>query len=169
MKQRIWTLGLALVFAFGLFAGVAPKAASANGGSVHCVKYGETLYGIAAYYGVSAHAIAKHNGIWNPNYIRAGQCLRIPGGWQGGHGGWQGGHDNHGGWQAGHGGNGNHGGHGGWQPKPGGHGVHCVKYGETLWGIAWQHGVSVHAIAKANGIWNYNYIRAGQCLSIPGW
>ncbi len=170
MKHRIWIVAMALVFAIGLFAGGTPATASANGGTVHCVKYGETLYGIGAYYGVSAHAIAQHNGIWNVNYIRAGMCLHIPAGWNGGHGGQPGGH---GGWQGGQ-----PGGHGGWQGgQPGGHGMngncapgaYCVKYGDTLWGIAYRHGVSVHAVAKANGIWNYNYVRAGQCLVIPRW
>lgn len=176
MKHRIWIVAMALVFAFGLFAGGAPTIASANGGTVHCVKYGETLYGIGAYYGVSANAIAQHNGLWNPNYIRAGMCLHIPAGWnggqQGGHGGWNGGQQGgqpggHGGWNGGQKG-GQPGGHGGWDGAcaPG---AHCVKYGETLWGIAYRHGISVHAIAKANGIWNYNFIRAGQCLVIPSW
>ena len=37
MKHRIWIVAMALVFAFGLFAGGAPTIASANGGTVHCV------------------------------------------------------------------------------------------------------------------------------------
>lgn len=175
MKHRIWIVAMALVFALGLFAGGAPKTASANnGGTVHCVKYGETLYGIAAYYGTSAQAIAQANGIWNYNYIRAGQFLHIPGGWNGGHGGWDGGQPGgHGGWDGDHDGGkgwdgGQAGGHGGWNDGCGA-GSHCVKSGETLWGIAYRYGVSVHALAKVNGIWNYNYIRAGQCLRIPGW
>jgi len=181
MKHRIWMVALALVMAVGTFVGTNTKTASANGNNVHCVKYGETLYGIGAYYGVSAHAIAQYNGIVNVNWIRAGQCLRIPAGWSNGG-------NNHGQGNMGHGGydpkpnygNGNWGGNVGYTPKPGydhggygnsscANGGYCVKYGDTLWGIAYRHGVSVHSIAKANGIWNYNWIRAGQCLTIPSW
>lgn len=42
------------------------------------VHYGNTLYGIARWYGTSAWAIANANGIRNPNYIYAGQVLCIP-------------------------------------------------------------------------------------------
>ena len=44
----------------------------------HCVRYGETLSGIAARYGTTISAIAAANGIVNPNRIYAGQCLVIP-------------------------------------------------------------------------------------------
>jgi LysM repeat protein len=47
----------------------------------HRVRYGETLSGIAAMYGVSKWAIMEANGISNPNRIYAGQKLCIPGGW----------------------------------------------------------------------------------------
>jgi LysM repeat protein len=45
---------------------------------VHIVKYGETLIGIAAQYGVSPWAIAQANRIYNLNRIYAGQRLYIP-------------------------------------------------------------------------------------------
>jgi putative chitinase len=44
----------------------------------HLVQWGETLSKIAAYYGTTVWAIAQANGIWNVNYIRAGQLLLIP-------------------------------------------------------------------------------------------
>jgi len=44
----------------------------------HVVAYGETLFGIAARYGVSPWAIANVNGIYNVNHIYAGQVLYIP-------------------------------------------------------------------------------------------
>jgi LysM repeat protein len=47
-------------------------------GRIHIVAYGETLLGIARWYGVSAWAIARANGIWNLNCIYAGQRLVIP-------------------------------------------------------------------------------------------
>jgi len=44
----------------------------------HVVQWGETLSQIAAYYGTTVWAIAQANGIWDINYIRAGQWLLIP-------------------------------------------------------------------------------------------
>ena len=45
---------------------------------VHIVRRGENLTCIAAYYGTSVQAIARANGLRNPNYIWAGQRLQIP-------------------------------------------------------------------------------------------
>lgn len=84
MRKRVLTLTLAAVFVAVLMATVPTAQASASGG-VHCVKYGETLYGIASYYGTSAYAIAHANGIYNPNYIKAGSCLHVPSYGYGGH------------------------------------------------------------------------------------
>lgn len=72
----------------------------------------------------------------------------------------------------------------GWSPRPAlassqiaeavsapheqGGGVHVVRRGETLSGIARRYGVTVRAIAAANGIRNINRIRIGQRLVIPG-
>jgi putative chitinase len=42
-----------------------------------------------------------------------------------------------------------------------------VQWGENLTRIAQRYGTTVWAIAQANGIWNINYIRAGQVLLIP--
>ncbi len=44
----------------------------------HYVRYGETLSSIGRLYGVNPYAIARANGIANPNYIYAGQVLFIP-------------------------------------------------------------------------------------------
>lgn len=46
-------------------------------------------------------------------------------------------------------------------------GYHVVCPGETLTRIAWRYGVTVQALATANGIPNPNYIYAGQVLHIP--
>ena len=45
--------------------------------------------------------------------------------------------------------------------------VYTVRWGDTLTSIAWQFGTSPWAIAQANGIYNLNYIYAGQRLIIP--
>jgi LysM repeat protein len=81
-------------------------------------------------------AIARSNGIANPNRIYAGQRLVIPTGGYAGGGTYTG-------------------------------TVHVVRRGETLYRIALNHGVSMWAIARANGIANPNRIYAGQRLVIP--
>jgi putative chitinase len=47
------------------------------------------------------------------------------------------------------------------------YGYYVVRPGDTLFSIAWRHGVSVWALAQANGLYNPNYIYYGQVLRIP--
>ncbi len=47
-------------------------------GKLHYVQVGETLHSIGRIYGVSPWSIAAANGIYNLNYIYAGQRLYIP-------------------------------------------------------------------------------------------
>jgi len=49
-----------------------------GGGDYHTVRYGETLFSIGRMHGVYPYAIAQANGLWNPDYIFAGQVLYIP-------------------------------------------------------------------------------------------
>ncbi|MCL4247191.1 MAG: LysM peptidoglycan-binding domain-containing protein [Anaerolineae bacterium] len=44
----------------------------------YLVRYGDTMLGIARYFGLSPWSIAQANGIYNLNLIYAGQWLRIP-------------------------------------------------------------------------------------------
>lgn len=181
MRTRILSGILAVAFAAVLFV-AAGNTAHANNykghgyygghGTVHCVKYGETLYGIAGMYGTSAWAIANANGLVNPNYIRAGQCLTIPKG-HGGyyHGGYAkpkpapyyGGYGHNANYNYHHGKYNNY--HGGYHGKKGSY--HCMKYGETVSGVAAMYGTTTWAIAKANGLKHPNYVKAGTCLVIP--
>jgi LysM repeat protein len=57
---------------------VAPAFAAPDGSTVYIVKRGDTLYRIARSYGVNVWAVARANGITNPNRIYAGQRLVIP-------------------------------------------------------------------------------------------
>ncbi|ALS76557.1 polysaccharide deacetylase [Planococcus rifietoensis] len=51
---------------------------------------------------------------------------------------------------------------------PTGGATYTVKAGDTLYSIARKYNVTVAALAKANNITNYNLIRVGQVLVIPG-
>jgi LysM repeat protein len=84
LSSRYVQIGLALFIAALLIAGFSTTAAAA-GPVYHTVQPGQTLYSIASNYGTSVWAISCANGIYNPNYIYAGQVLVIPqGGWYGG-------------------------------------------------------------------------------------
>jgi LysM repeat protein len=115
----------------------------------HTVRAGETLYCIGRAYGVDPYAIASENGIVNPNLISVGLVLAIPN-----------------------------------VPKslppgrvcprqfedgppPGCRWYHTVVPGENLYRISIHYGVSMYAIAEANGITNLDLIYAGQVLCIP--
>jgi LysM repeat protein len=59
---------------------------------------------------------------------------------------------------------------GGYGPAPGCRCLYVVRRGDTLSQIAWRHGTSVQWLMRANGLWNANYIWAGQRLCVPcGW
>jgi len=120
--------------------GHAPAPAPAPApGVYHVVKCGENLTRIALKYGTTVWAIAQANGIRNVNCIRSGQVLVIPGPEH---------HEDH--------------------HEDHGHGkFYIVQPGDTLSGIAWRFGVSLCALAKANGIWDYNHIFMYQKLYIP--
>ncbi len=49
----------------------------------------------------------------------------------------------------------------------GGGGAYVVQPGDTLSGIAWQHGVTTDALQAASGISDADYIYVGQLLTIP--
>jgi LysM repeat protein len=100
---------------------------------VHIVRRGETLNTIARMYGTTVNAIARANGIVNPNYIYVGQRLTIPGG----------------------------------TGEPTGGQTYVVQRGDTLSSIAVRLGTTAWAIAYANNLPNVNIIYVGQTLHIP--
>ena len=126
---------------------VTPAAVSAaplqHGWNCHAVRFGETVFSIGRLYGVSPWAIASANGLANWNYVRAGDCLVIPGGWYPYP-------------------------HPYPRPRPYPYcwGGYVVQPGDTLYRIARWYGVSPWSLATANGIYNLNYIQAGQCLRV---
>lgn len=106
----------------------------AASGTVHIVQPGQTLEGIARWYGVDMWSLARANGLANPNYIYVGQRLTIPASTP-------------------------------IVPT----GTYVVQPGDTLYSIARRYGVTVWAIAQANGIYNLSWIYVGQTLVIPGY
>jgi hypothetical protein len=140
--KRTRILIVALLVAVLLMLAVGPMTASAAGpgcAANHYVLPGENLFRISLRYGVPMQAIAQANGIWNVNYVRAYSTLCIP-----------------------------YLGPGPIGPGPGPcRWVHVVRWGESMSSISRWYGVSMWSIAQANGIYNLNYIRAGQRLCIP--
>lgn len=115
----------------------------------HIVSAGETLFAIANRYGVDATEIIAANNIANQDGLQIGQSLIIPGyvappepesvpG--------QAGPATTGGFQV----------------------VHIVQPGEGLYAIANLYGVSATDIAAANNIQNFELLRVGQRLFVPG-
>jgi LysM repeat protein len=104
------------------------------------VQRGETLSSIARRYGTTWQAIARANGIQNPNEIYVGQRLKI----QRGSGGTSGG-------------------------ATGCRLRHTVQQGEWVWQIARRYGVSPYDILAANGltIQSANTLYPGTVLCIP--
>lgn len=66
-------------FIFVLVILVSPGITHAQENSItHVVKPGESLSSIATRYGTTVSAVARANGITNPNYVAIGQVLIIP-------------------------------------------------------------------------------------------
>lgn len=151
--SRYAQIGLALIIAVLLIAGISTSA-SASGPVYHTVQPGQTLFSIATHYGTSVWAIACANGLFNPNYVYAGQVLLIP---YGGGGGCQPAqkpaHQP-----------------ASWHPQPQPKPLGCfytVRWGDHLFRIALRYNLPWTVLAQANGLHNGNYIYAGQVLRVP--
>jgi LysM repeat protein len=137
---------LMLVCLVALLSTLGVSALSAQSGQTYyVVAPGDTLFRIAARFGVSVNSIANANGIYNINYIYSGQTLYIPIG------------DVY---------------HPPQQPpppypQPGGN-TYVVMPGDSLGSIAQRFGTTIYALASANNIWDINHIFVGQVLVISG-
>jgi lysozyme len=154
--RKILCLSVAAVLVLLLLTAASPSPASAAGPAYYVVRPGDTLAAIAWRYNLSTWTLARANGIWNPNYIYVGQVLVIPyvpapvppippypcPGCP-------------------------------WPPRPypwPGPVYRCsvrVNYGDTMIAIAARLHVDAWTLARANGIYNLNWIYAGQWLRIP--
>jgi LysM repeat protein len=143
MRKVIIALGLVLFLTLALTS-TSYAAPPQSGGFWHTVRYGETLSSIGRWYGVNPYTICRANNLYNCNYIWRGQRLWIPRGFA-------------------------------HQPtyyrvKPRScycSVCHIVRPGQTLFGISRLYGVPPRMIARANHLYNWNYIYAGQMLCIP--
>lgn len=135
MKE--WVIMKKIVLGFTVIAIFLLSSLTFAQSVTHTVKTGETLQSIAATYQTTWDAIAKQNGITNPNSIMAGQVLVIPS-------------------QPSQ-----------TTPRASSPGTHIVVYGDTLSTIADRYNVSVDAIASANGITRATVLYAGDILTIP--
>ena len=102
------------------------------------VKPGDTLTSLSKRHGIAIGQLVDLNDLANPNRIYAGQRLRVAPGAA---------------TPA--------------APAPQAR-THTVRAGEHLTGIARHYGVSISAVASANGIVNASRIYPGQRLRIPG-
>lgn len=122
-----------------------PSAVPSTGGKQlagqrHTVRYGDTIAGIAARYGIRTADLVAWNGLVDGKiYATTRLVLFNPGSLPT---------------------------TGGATTTPGG--THVVQAGQSLSSIAARYGVPATSIATANGITNPNRIRVGQTLTIPG-
>jgi LysM repeat protein len=122
----------------------AAEASTGTGTCKHTIASGENLYRIALKYEITYQQLAEANGIANPDAIRVGDELTIPG------------------CQAGSAAT---------TAAPtgntGGDTLHTVQTGENLYRIAVKYGTTWTALASYNGIDNPNALVVGQTIRIP--
>lgn len=132
---------------------VAAAVQPAPGGGVsYTIQAGDTLIGIAARYGVDWTTIAEENRLREETLLQIGQVIRIPG---------VAGAGNQNGSPSAQTVNNT-------QFAAGAGGSYTVKAGDTLLGIALQHGLTWQALGAANGLGEFDLLQIGQQLTIPG-
>ncbi len=150
-------IAIVVVLALFILTHATTETAQAAGPAYYVVQPGQSMYSIAGMYGISAWSLAYANGMWNPNTLYVGQVLVIP------YAGYNGYGRNY------------------YNPYPYYHPYpysyysrptygcyYWVRWGDTMTSIAWRFGGDPWRIARANGIYNLNWIYAGQRLFIPG-
>jgi LysM repeat protein len=115
----------------------ATEPPSSTEGKTHKVQPGENLFRIALKYGLTHQQLAAYNGIVNPNFILAGQVLKIPSGGETA------------------------------APPSGGIRYHTVQPGENLFRIALKYNMLFTVLAAANDLGYPYTIYPAQQLIIP--
>lgn len=133
---------------FVVVATLAALVATASA-ATHVVKAGDTLWALAQEHGTTVAELVRLNDISNPNLIRVGQELRLPGSLDEGSSSAP-------------------------TPSPAPSNgptdgaTYRVQRGDTLFRIARQHNTTVAELARINHIANPNLIRVGQVLTLAG-
>ena len=136
------------------------QARTASGESIQ-VQQGDTLYGIAKRHGVSIAALIEVKAWGHGASIKPGQQLLLPAGALPASAATPDSRTPAGRRQ------------GGAllprrSPRRVGRGRHTMKAGESLYGIARQHGVTLAELQRVNGITEPTRVRVGAVLSVPG-
>jgi LysM repeat protein len=127
---------------------ISPSLASAStSAQTYTVHDGDTLWGIAARYGLSASYLAQVNGISDPNLIFTGDVLRLG----------QPGQSSGSGTGTGTG-----------TETRGGSSAYTVRDGDTLYAIAIRFGTTVSELESLNHFTDPNLIFTGQRVVLPG-
>ncbi|MBC6444459.1 MAG: LysM peptidoglycan-binding domain-containing protein, partial [Alphaproteobacteria bacterium GM202ARS2] len=116
-----------------------PGESSSEGSRIR-VEKGDTLYSLSRRHGVKVADLAAWNGIAPPYVIKPGQTLRLAQGRKG-------------------------------RVASGGRGkgkVHTVRKGETAYGIARSHGVTIADLIAANDLSDASKLAVGQALRVGG-
>ncbi|MEZ4673677.1 MAG: LysM peptidoglycan-binding domain-containing protein [Caldilineaceae bacterium] len=121
----------------------AANGAPAGCASYYYVRHGDTLSGVASWYGIDTYSLAAANYLSNASYIYVGQKLCIPNIYGGPS----------------------------YPSKPShghghGYGDYVVKAGDTLSEIAAWNGTTVHQLMYLNHLHSANYIYVGQHLRL---
>ena len=112
--------------------------------TVHIIQKGETIYSIARNYGADIQDILRLNGIQDPRKVQAGQRIRIPGGDK----------DTDGAGQSA-------------VSSGTAYTEYRVVRGDSLFGIARKHGISLQELRAANGLREDYVLKAEDRLKIP--
>lgn len=133
-------LALALILCATAVVACPPASARSGSGSEarYLVRRGDTLSDIAQAHHTTVTALARANGLADPQLIYAGTWLVLPASSGGASGG----------------------------GAPGGS-SYVVRPGDTLSGIAKRFGLSAQTLAQANGLADPDLIVAGKRLTIP--
>lgn len=122
----------------------APSRTKARAGTVHVVRPGDTLGGIAARYGTPLSSLLKANHLDAREFIHPGQRITVRGGAATASAARS------------------------TSKSTGKTTAYRVRAGDTLGSIALRHRTSVGAIAAASGISTRDLIHPGQRLTVPG-
>lgn len=135
---------------------VKPETPSTSVGN-YIVKAGDSLYRIATNHGITLNALMEANNL-SSYFIAPNQTLLIPGGTSNNNAGntVEEEENNSGSDESGN-----------TDTKPSTGGSYVVKAGDSYWGIANKHGISISELQKLNGTTSY-LIHPGQTLKVPG-